>query len=81
MFYSDLAVMDSDGYLQIVGRIKDMIIRGGEYIYPLEIEQFLYKHPKIADVQVTSTCIIYVSLFGFGQCSSGIRFVMCGIVW
>ena len=44
--------MDENGYVQIVGRSKDMIIRGGENIYPTEIEQFLYKHPKISDVQV-----------------------------
>ena len=49
---SDLAIMDEDGYGYIVGRIKDMVIRGGENIYPLEIEQFLYEHPKIEDVQV-----------------------------
>ncbi|MFI6333732.1 AMP-binding protein [Streptomyces sp. NPDC050535] len=48
----DLAVMREDGYVEIVGRIKDMIIRGGENIYPREIEEFLYAHPKIADVQV-----------------------------
>lgn len=48
----DLAVMDEDGYVRISGRIKDMIIRGGENIYPLEIEQMLYTHPKIKDVQV-----------------------------
>jgi fatty-acyl-CoA synthase len=48
----DLAVMDSEGYVQIVGRIKDMIIRGGENIYPREIEEFLYTHPDIAEVQV-----------------------------
>ncbi len=48
----DLAVMDADGYFNITGRIKDMIIRGGENIYPREIEEFLYTHPKIADVQV-----------------------------
>ena len=42
----------TDGYVQIVGRIKDMIIRGGENVYPREIEEFLYTHPKIADVQV-----------------------------
>ena len=45
--------MNEDGYAQIVGRIKDMVIRGGENIYPLEVEQFLYKHPKIEDVQVS----------------------------
>ena len=48
----DLAVMDQDGYVQIVGRIKDMIIRGGENIYPREIEEFLYQHPAISEVQV-----------------------------
>ena len=48
----DLAVVDEDGYYKIVGRIKDMIIRGGENIYPKEIEEFLYTHPAISDVQV-----------------------------
>lgn len=48
----DLAVMDENGYIQITGRIKDMIIRGGENIYPREIEEFLYQHPDILDVQV-----------------------------
>ena len=48
----DLAVMDEEGYVKIVGRIKDMIIRGGENVYPREIEEFLYGHPKISDVQV-----------------------------
>ena len=48
----DLAVMDADGYLNISGRIKDMVIRGGENVYPREIEEFLYTHPDIADVQV-----------------------------
>lgn len=48
----DLAVMDENGYCKITGRIKNMIIRGGENIYPREIEEFLYTHPKIADVQV-----------------------------
>ncbi|WOI61623.1 AMP-binding protein [Streptomyces fradiae] len=52
MHTGDLAVMREDGYVQIVGRIKDMIIRGGENIYPREIEEFLYGHPKVADVQV-----------------------------
>src|ERR1019366_9004669 len=49
---SDLAVMDEAGYLNIVGRIKDMIIRGGENVYPREVEEFLYTHPAIEDVQV-----------------------------
>ena len=48
----DLAVMDERGYCKITGRLKDMIIRGGENIYPREIEEFLYSHPKIADVQI-----------------------------
>jgi fatty-acyl-CoA synthase len=48
----DLGVMDEEGYLRIVGRIKDMIIRGGENIYPREVEEFLYTHPKIKEVQV-----------------------------
>ncbi|MGW9499417.1 MULTISPECIES: AMP-binding protein [Streptomyces] len=52
MHTGDLAVLRQDGYVEIVGRIKDMIIRGGENIYPREIEEFLYTHPKIADVQV-----------------------------
>ncbi|KMS91170.1 MULTISPECIES: AMP-binding protein [Streptomyces] len=52
MHTGDLAVMREDGYVEIVGRIKDMIIRGGENIYPREIEEFLYAHPKIRDVQV-----------------------------
>jgi fatty-acyl-CoA synthase len=48
----DLAVMDENGYCRITGRLKDMIIRGGENIYPREIEEFLYTHPKVLDVQV-----------------------------
>lgn len=48
----DLATMDEDGYVSIVGRIKDMIIRGGENIYPREIEEFYYNHPKIRDIHV-----------------------------
>jgi fatty-acyl-CoA synthase len=48
----DLAVMDEDGYFKITGRAKDMIIRGGENIYPREIEEFLYTHPEISDVQI-----------------------------
>jgi fatty-acyl-CoA synthase len=52
MHTGDLAVMRDDGYVNIVGRIKDMIIRGGENIYPREIEEFLYSHPDVADVQV-----------------------------
>jgi len=52
MHTGDMATMDEEGYVKIVGRIKDMIIRGGENIYPREIEEFLFKHPKIVDVQV-----------------------------
>ena len=52
MHTGDLATMDGAGYLNIVGRIKDMLIRGGENIYPREIEEFLYTHPAVADVQV-----------------------------
>jgi len=52
MHTGDLAVMDEAGYLNIVGRIKDMVIRGGENVYPREIEEFLYTHPDIEDVQV-----------------------------
>ena len=52
MHTGDLAVMREDGYINIVGRFKDMIIRGGENVYPREIEEFLYGHPKILDVQV-----------------------------
>ncbi len=48
----DLGVMDDEGYLRIVGRIKDMIIRGGENVYPREVEEFLYTHPAISEVQV-----------------------------
>lgn len=48
----DLAIMDENGYCKITGRIKQMIIRGGENVYPCEIEEFLYTHPKIADIQV-----------------------------
>jgi fatty-acyl-CoA synthase len=52
MHTGDLATMDDAGYVNIVGRIKDMIIRGGENIYPREIEEFLYQHPDVSDVQV-----------------------------
>jgi fatty-acyl-CoA synthase len=52
MHTGDLATMDADGYCRIVGRIKDMVIRGGENVYPREIEEFLYGHPAVADVQV-----------------------------
>jgi fatty-acyl-CoA synthase len=52
MHTGDLATMDADGYVNIVGRIKDMIIRGGENVYPREVEEFLYGHPDIEDVQI-----------------------------
>jgi fatty-acyl-CoA synthase len=52
MHTGDLAVLDDDGYANIVGRIKDLVIRGGENVYPREVEEFLYGHPAIADVQV-----------------------------
>ena len=52
MHTGDLATMDDEGYLNIVGRSKDMVIRGGENVYPREIEEFLYTHDAIADVQV-----------------------------
>jgi fatty-acyl-CoA synthase len=51
MHSGDLAAIDSEGYCQIVGRVKDMVIRGGENIFPREVEEYLYKHPKIMDVQ------------------------------
>lgn len=52
MHTGDLGIMDAEGYVNIVGRIKDMVIRGGENIYPREVEDFLYTHPKISEVQV-----------------------------
>src|SRR5450755_1428313 len=52
MHTGDLATMDAEGYVNIVGRIKDLIIRGGENVYPREVEEFLYTHPKISDVQI-----------------------------
>jgi fatty-acyl-CoA synthase len=52
MHSGDLATIDEEGYCNIVGRIKDMVIRGGENIYPRELEEFLYRHPKIREVQV-----------------------------
>ena len=52
MHTGDLAVMREDGYVNIIGRIKDMVIRGGENIFPREIEEFLYRHPKVQDVQI-----------------------------
>jgi fatty-acyl-CoA synthase len=52
MHTGDLGIIDEEGYANIVGRIKDMVIRGGENIYPREVEEFLYRHPKVQDVQV-----------------------------
>jgi fatty-acyl-CoA synthase len=52
MHTGDLATMDDDGYVNIVGRLKDLVIRGGENVYPREVEEFLYGHPKVSDVQV-----------------------------
>ena len=52
MYTGDLATLDSEGYCNIVGRVKDMIIRGGENIYPREIEEYLFRHPKVGEVQV-----------------------------
>ncbi len=51
----DLATMDAQGYVNIVGRLKDMVIRGGENLFPAEVEEFLIRHPKVADAQVTSS--------------------------
>jgi fatty-acyl-CoA synthase len=51
MHTGDLAVIDENGFAAIVGRAKDMVIRGGENIYPREVEEFLYRHPKVLDVQ------------------------------
>ena len=52
MHTGDIATMDDDGYLNIAGQIKDMVIRGGENVYPREIEEFLYTHPAVRDVAV-----------------------------
>lgn len=52
LYSGDIGIMDEEGYVQVVGRIKDMIIRGGENIYPAEVEQFLYTHPDIQEIQV-----------------------------
>ena len=52
MHTGDLAVMRDDGYCMVIGRIKDMVIRGGENVYPREVEEFLYTHPDVSDVSV-----------------------------
>lgn len=53
----DIASLDEDGYCKIIGRCKDMIIRGGENLYPAEIEQFLHTHPKVEEVQVSGKAV------------------------
>lgn len=64
MFHSDIASLDKFGYCRIEGRIKDMIIRGGENIYPAEIEQFLHTHPKVQEAQVTK-CSEHLDILSF----------------
>lgn len=60
----DLASLDEHGYCKIIGRCKDMIIRGGENIYPAELEQFLHTHPKVEEVQVSGREVGVVSSSG-----------------
>ena len=60
----DLASLDEHGYCKIIGRCKDMIIRGGENIYPAELEQFLHTHPKVEEVQVSGREVGWVSSDG-----------------
>lgn len=60
----DIASLDEDGYCKIIGRCKDMIIRGGENIYPAEIEQFLHTHPKVEEVQVSGKAVGWLSSDG-----------------
>jgi len=62
MHTGDLAILDAEGYCNIVGRVKDMIIRGGENVYPREVEEYLYRHPKILDV-----CVVGVADPKFGE--------------
>jgi fatty-acyl-CoA synthase len=77
MHTGDLATMDEDGYVRVVGRIKDMVIRGGENVYPREIEEFLYTHPEIADAQVIGVpderygeeLMAWIVLRAGGECS------------
>ena len=77
MHTGDLAVMDDEGYCNIVGRIKDMIIRGGENIYPREVEEFLYRHPAVAEVSVIGVpsekygeeVMAWVKLRGDAECT------------
>ena len=56
-----MAIIDEEGYCKIMGRYKDMIIRGGENIYPTEIEYLLYKHPKVREIQVREFSIFFMS--------------------
>ena len=58
---SDLGVLNEDGYGKIVGRIKDMIIRGGENVYPREIEEILHAHPSVQEAQVNDNALIFYS--------------------
>ncbi len=58
--FSDIGTIDEDGYLRICSRIKEMIIRGGENIYPREIEEFILTHPTIADVHVCLYCLFLI---------------------
>ena len=55
ILFRDIATMDANGFIRITGRTKDMIIRGGENIYPAEIENYLHSHPAIEDAQVVAT--------------------------
>lgn len=64
-FFRDLAVLHPSGYCQIVGRIKDMIIRGGENIYPAELENFLMGHPDIKEAQVHIRLSHYIVVFAY----------------
>ena len=66
----DIAVCDEQGYYKVTGRIKDMIIRGGENIYPKEIEEFLYTHPKVKDVQVIGVPQRTLRRRSYGVCYS-----------
>jgi len=76
--------MDDDGYVVIDGRIKDTIIRGGENVYPVEVEQFLYKHPKIADVQVEMydycpLAVVYVGAVGARSTTPRLRLMTTNV--
>jgi fatty-acyl-CoA synthase len=66
MHTGDLGMIDNEGYIKIIGRAKDMIIRGGENIYPREIEEYLMKHPNVADAQVVG---IHDDFFGEEVCA------------